>query len=618
MDIWVQCNRSSHRLIVNLSQSIDGNFTDISFGGLQSATTSDDPGQIFYGGSITVNGQRIFSTPMQQDAWGAHFVNNAAWPTDCAPGGSAGYSSVRVYHDAAGNAAISVYIDFDMRGTYGFHTYGGASANLPTIPRTSGISANSVTLGQTMGISVSRAAAGFTDSVTWQCGSQSGTIADRSGATQFTWVPSRELAAQAPNAGAADIVLTVTTYSGGTAIGSKSILVSCPIPEDMVPTVSAVLSDSKGYAERYGGYVQNQSQLRVICTAEGTYGSRITDYTVTCQELTQHTGDCIFGLAACGQTAVQVTVTDSRGRTAGWEEIISVTAWGKPTAAITGMQRCDADGNIDPAGAYAKITFRASISAVNQKNSARYFLQKRTRGGSQWTEAEIAAYRGEYAPADAFIVTAASTDTSFEFCIKASDSFATGQSTIGTIPVAFCLLDFNKADKAAGILQRASEANTIAFGADTKHYGHRITDVGAPRAWSDAVPLSSIYPVGSVYLSFAETSPADIFGGTWERIKDRFLLAAGDSYAAGTTGGESKHKLSESEMPSHTHGINFPTPNGDAWGFGIGGGWGGWSVAGNYENNNTYGRQSNQYTGGDGAHNNMPPYLTVYIWKRTA
>lgn len=611
MEIWVQCSRSSHRLVVNLSQSIDGNFTDVSFGGLQSATTADDPGQVFFGGSITVNGQQIFSTPLQQDAWGAHFVNNAAWPTDCAPGGSASYSTVRIYHDAAGNAAISVYIDFDMRGTYGFSTYGGGSANLPAIPRTSGIHANGVTLGQTMGISLSRAAAGFTDSVAWQCGSQSGTIADRSGAVSFTWMPPRELAAQAPNAGAADILLTVTTYSGGTAIGSKSILVSCPIPEDMVPTVSAVLSDSRGYAELYGGYVQNQSQLRVACTAEGAYGSRIIDYTVTCQELTQHSGDCTFGLAASGQTAVRVTVTDSRGRTAGWEGTILVTAWSKPAAAITGMQRCGADGNPDPAGAYAKITFRANISAVNQKNGARYLLQKRPRGGSQWTESEIAAYRGEYAPADAFIVTAASTDTSFEFCIKAADSFGAGQSTIGTVPVAFCLLDFDKADRAAGILQRASEANTIAFGADTKHYGHRITDVGWPQDWSDAVTLSSLYPVGSIYLSTVDTSPASLFGGTWERIKDRFLLGAGDSYAAGGTGGEVNHTLSVGEMPTHAHNVyDLPTPEGEF-------------TNGYIQNTNHIWYERAWYsitgnTGGNQPHNNMPPYLTVHIWKRTA
>ena len=50
--------------------------------------------------------------------------------------------------------------------------------------------------------------------------------------------------------------------------------------------------------------------------------------------------------------------------------------------------------------------------------------------------------------------------------------------------------------------------------------------------------IGMIYPVGSIYMSVNATSPASLFGGTWEQLKDRFLLAAGDTYAAGSTGGE--------------------------------------------------------------------------------
>ena len=69
-----------------------------------------------------------------------------------------------------------------------------------------------------------------------------------------------------------------------------------------------------------------------------------------------------------------------------------------------------------------------------------------------------------------------------------------------------------------------------------------------------------IYPVGSIYMSVNNVSPANLFGGTWERIEGSFLLAAtenasstGASQSAGTTGGEASHTLSESEMPSHNH-----------------------------------------------------------------
>lgn len=44
------------------------------------------------------------------------------------------------------------------------------------------------------------------------------------------------------------------------------------------------------------------------------------------------------------------------------------------------------------------------------------------------------------------------------------------------------------------------------------------------------------YPVGSLFYSSKSTSPENYFGGTWQQIKDTFILAAGDSYTAGTTG----------------------------------------------------------------------------------
>lgn len=62
-----------------------------------------------------------------------------------------------------------------------------------------------------------------------------------------------------------------------------------------------------------------------------------------------------------------------------------------------------------------------------------------------------------------------------------------------------------------------------------------------------------IYPMGSLYLSAVDTDPGVLFGGTWERIRDRFLLAAGTAYGAGTTGGEAVHTLAESELPTHAH-----------------------------------------------------------------
>lgn len=117
------------------------------------------------------------------------------------------------------------------------------------------------------------------------------------------------------------------------------------------------------------------------------------------------------------------------------------------------------------------------------------------------------------------------------------------------------------------------------------------------------------YPINSIYLSTSSTSPSSLFGGTWEQIKDVFLLAAGDTYTGGSTGGEATHTLTLSEMPSHSH--TFPTAAGKIYNEG------GATMRGSVESSDFIEKPTSG-VGSDVAHNNMPPYLTVYMWKRIA
>lgn len=144
--------------------------------------------------------------------------------------------------------------------------------------------------------------------------------------------------------------------------------------------------------------------------------------------------------------------------------------------------------------------------------------------------------------------------------------------------------------------------------------------------------MDIIYPVGSIYQSMNVTSPASLIGGTWTQVTT-FLYG---STLSKRTGGEATHTLSLNEMPAHSHNGSTGEAGGHshlvdariiAW-YGQGGG----NVlqgAGNYFGSvGTYG---GQYTtevghhthaiasnGGGGAHNNLPPYTTCYIWYRTA
>jgi hypothetical protein len=129
--------------------------------------------------------------------------------------------------------------------------------------------------------------------------------------------------------------------------------------------------------------------------------------------------------------------------------------------------------------------------------------------------------------------------------------------------------------------------------------------------------IDMIYPVGAIYISVNTTNPSTFFGGTWERIQDRFLLAAGSTYANGSTGGAATVTLTTEQMPKHSHDMPFsgsssgtqsPYP---------------YYIKSATTLNDTGGKgyRNNLGTfeiGGGAAHNNMPPYLAVYMWKRTA
>ena len=107
-------------------------------------------------------------------------------------------------------------------------------------------------------------------------------------------------------------------------------------------------------------------------------------------------------------------------------------------------------------------------------------------------------------------------------------------------------------------------------------------------------------------MSINDTDPAVLFGGKWEKIEDRFLLSAGSSYTAGETGGSATHTLSVNEMPKHKHNL----------GYRIGGGSGStWYIDGGTVDS-WCGDDAVSSTGESQPHNNMPPYLTVYMWKR--
>ena len=154
----------------------------------------------------------------------------------------------------------------------------------------------------------------------------------------------------------------------------------------------------------------------------------------------------------------------------------------------------------------------------------------------------------------------------------------------------------------------ASGTTNVPLGAVRYNAAQSLTSAQQGQARENIGLLDYVYPVGSIYMSVNSTSPATLFGGTWEQIQDTFLLAAGSTYAAGSTGGEAAHTLTVDEMPNHTH-MYAATRTANS--------------GSNTFRPVSYGESgateiNMSYTGGGQAHNNMPPYLAVYVWKRTA
>ena len=204
---------------------------------------------------------------------------------------------------------------------------------------------------------------------------------------------------------------------------------------------------------------------------------------------------------------------------------------------------------------------------------------------------------------------------SYELELSAEDLPGSRRTVVCAIPTAAAAVHLASGGTAVGVGKYAEHDRAVEVNPEWEVY------VKGKALWE------LIYPVGSLYLSAADTDPGVLFGGTWERIRDRFLLAAGTAYGAGTTGGEAVHTLTENELPAHAHDpaneagyYGFITNSQKAFTVGD---MGVQSGSGRYYPYAPAAFDISRNTktgsvGGGKAHNNMPPYLAVYVWKRTA
>ena len=568
-------------------------------------------------GSITING----STAVKMEYTNTASTGIIMLKTYNTVGGSVSKYSVTVNHQEDGSGPISVYVNLSVYVNSTSTHVGGINQTealaLPRIPRVSTLTAAGVELGQEMTITITRAAEGFTDTVSWSCGSQSGTIAEQTALTQLQWTPPLELAAQAPEDTQAAVVLTVTSFLDGSQVGSKDTAVQCSIPESVVPTLAVTVEDRMGYLAKFGGYVQNQSQARVVTQAAGAYGSTIKSITAKCGTLSASGADVSFALGQSGSVPITVTVTDSRGRSASFDTSITVLPYRLPQVTIREAYRCDETGQQQPDGQWLKVVFDGSVTAL-AGNGATYRGICTVHNGDTTRTVLLADYTGQQTVNQGSFLLTAGVDTAYDCRVSVQDDFHTVTSVDMLVSVAFALMDFCRDTKAVGIGMRAKNAGKLSIGLDTDMDEHSIGNLADPQEAQDAATKAYVdrnartpYPVGAIYMSVFDTSPASLFGGTWERLKDRFLLAAGDTYEALTMGGEAEHTLTVNEMPQHNH--DFQASYSEA---ATGSEVNGKILAGGDDNSWLWNFARTNDSGWNAPHNNMPPYLAVYMWAR--
>lgn len=309
-------------------------------------------------------------------------------------------------------------------------------------PAGSDISASNGTLGVQQTITITKRNAAFTDTITWSCGSQSGTIVTGSLGTSFTFTPSISLAAENTAGISVPITFTTKTYSGPTLIQSKSVTVTEAIPATVKPSVTVALDDPTGYAATYGDYVQGKSTLHIVTTPTLAYSSPINSYSVSADGRVYNAPEVTTPvLQNTGAQTVSATATDKRGRTSDADTAsYNVIPYAQPFLSSSAIQRCEQDGTPSPDGHYMSIDFEGVITTLNNINSAVWAIRYSQDGGS-WVDVALPSLTGNYNPTHQEIIAAADAST-FDVQVLATDDFGQVIVGTGTIGIAFTIMNW--------------------------------------------------------------------------------------------------------------------------------------------------------------------------------
>lgn len=518
--------------------------------------------------------------------------------------------TITIYHNDDGNKSVSISLSCKGQANTslsGATLSGSGTAVLDQIPRTSSFKATDAAIGSVSTITIYRASTalkhrikaefnGVIGYVTNTGGFQSSAATISGDSVAFT-IPN-SFYAGIPNATKGTCKLTLYTLSGGTVIGDtvtttiEITTVSDRCNPTLTMTVTHESNDTAALTGNSNAFIRGYSNAK--CTVNATARFSATISKVWCADTYVKNADGTYTVKPVNSDTITFYAQDSRGYTGSVSVKVTLVPYVVLTNGTTAGRPKPTDGSafIQFQGQY----FKGSFGAVNNVLTVKYKIERPDGTiDSSWTSVIPTISDDSYF---AYVELSGFEYTKvYKVHTEIADKLIT-VSKVVAIKQGLPIFDWGKED--------------VSFHVEVKMDGKRITGLGAPVDNNDALRKCDVpnpFPVGAIYMSTKSTSPATLFGGSWTRIQGRFLLGANSSYSAGTTGGEASHTLTVDEMPSHNHwGVYRPD-------WYLHGETGQASGISNGANNN---QLLTDRSGGGGAHNNMPPYLSVYMWERTA
>ena len=363
------------------------------------------------------------------------------------------------------------------------------------------LTASNGTMGTAMTIGITRYVNTYTDTITYQFGSATGTIVTKTNNASVSWTPPTTLASQIPNSASGTCTFTCTTYSGNTVIGTSTKTITLSVPNSLAPTVSVSYADTNATCLAWGVLVQSRSTLAFSITASGQESATIASYSTTVNGTTYNSATFTTDvLLYNGTNTYSVTVTDSRGKQTTSTGTFSVVAYSVPSITLTLCDRDDADDE------QINVEFGFSVASVSNNNDANYRIDYKLKSSAVWTNGTVTSLGG-YSGTITDAVTGRDGGDEWDIRINVIDSFQTTSIT-SEVGVSGNILLNSRHQGGLGILMKSQAQNQLDVGkksvfheAVKEMYGSTVGNHAVSGNYAKVLTFSTDVQVGKNLLN---------------------------------------------------------------------------------------------------------------------